>query len=84
MMRDAKALARGAALLRRRAAFDVGHAAPAAHLSALLAGYRGTPVAGNSICRLKPPSVVSSSSPSVFMSKRPIGMTRGSPSGRRS
>jgi len=46
MMRDAKAAARGAALLRRRAAFEAGHPAQAAHLSALLAGYRGAPVAG--------------------------------------
>lgn len=42
----AKSVARGAALLRRRAAFDSGHPAAAAHLSGVLAGYRGAPVAG--------------------------------------
>ncbi len=39
-------MARGAALLRRRVAFDAGHPAPAAYLSEVLAGYRGAPVAG--------------------------------------
>jgi 5-formyltetrahydrofolate cyclo-ligase len=45
-----KSATRGAALSRRRMAFDAamaaGHPAPAAYLSAVLAGYRGAPVAG--------------------------------------
>ena len=39
-----KAAARKAAFARRKTAFDAGHPAQAAYLSALLAGYRGVPV----------------------------------------
>ena len=41
-----KAAARAAAFARRKAAFETRPAAPAAHLSAVLAGYRGIPLAG--------------------------------------
>jgi 5-formyltetrahydrofolate cyclo-ligase len=43
---EAKAAARKAAFARRKAAQAAGHPAPAAHLSAVLAGYRGVPLAG--------------------------------------
>lgn len=43
---DIKAAARKAAFARRKAAFSAGHPAPAAHLSEVLAGYRGVPLAG--------------------------------------
>ena len=42
----AKAVARGAAFARRKAAHAAGHPTPAAYLSAVLAGYRGVPLAG--------------------------------------
>lgn len=41
-----KAAARTAAFVRRKAAFDAAHAAQAGHLSTVLAGYRGVPLAG--------------------------------------
>jgi 5-formyltetrahydrofolate cyclo-ligase len=41
-----KAEARKAAFARRKAAHGAGHPAPAAHLSAVLAGYRGVALAG--------------------------------------
>jgi len=41
-----KAAARKAAFARRKSAFDAGAPGAAAHLSAFLAGYRGTVVAG--------------------------------------
>jgi len=43
---EIKAAARRAAFARRRAAFDAGHPAQAAHLTALLAGFAGRPLAG--------------------------------------
>lgn len=43
---EIKAEARRAAFARRKAARDAGHPAPAARLSEVLAGYRGTPLAG--------------------------------------
>ena len=43
---ERKATARKAAFARRKAAHAVGHPAPAAHLSAVLAGHRGVPLAG--------------------------------------
>ncbi|QGX98829.1 5-formyltetrahydrofolate cyclo-ligase [Roseovarius faecimaris] len=43
---EIKAAARKAAFARRKAAFDAGHPAPAAHLSEVLAGYRGVPLSG--------------------------------------
>jgi len=42
----AKAAARKAAFARRKAAHAAGHPGPAAHLSAVLAGHRGVPLAG--------------------------------------
>jgi len=41
-----KAAARAAAFARRKAAFDARPAGQAAHLSGVLAGYRGVPLAG--------------------------------------
>lgn len=43
---ERKAAARKAAFARREAAFSAGHPAAAAQLSAVLAGYRGVPLAG--------------------------------------
>lgn len=43
---EVKAAARKAAFARRKAAFDAGHPAPAAHLRAVLAGHRGVPLSG--------------------------------------
>jgi len=41
---ELKAAARKAAFARRKAAYQAGHPAPAAHLSEVLAGYRGVPL----------------------------------------
>ncbi|MDA0963382.1 MAG: 5-formyltetrahydrofolate cyclo-ligase, partial [Proteobacteria bacterium] len=41
-----KAEARRAAFARRKAAHETRPPAPAAHLSAVLAGYRGVPLSG--------------------------------------
>jgi len=41
-----KTEARRAAFARRKVAFDAGHSSPAAHLSEVLAGYRGVATAG--------------------------------------
>lgn len=41
-----KAAARKSAFARRKAAHQAGHPSPAAHLSAVLAGHRGVPLAG--------------------------------------
>ena len=43
---ETKDAARKAAFARRKAAHTAGHPAPAAHLSAVLAGHRGVPLAG--------------------------------------
>ena len=43
---EIKAEARKAAFTRRKVAFDAGHPAQAAHLSEVLAGHRGVPLAG--------------------------------------
>lgn len=43
---EIKAAARKAGFARRKAAFEAGHAAQAAHLSEVLAGYRGVPLSG--------------------------------------
>jgi len=43
---ERKAAARREAFARRKAAHAAGHPAPAAHLAAVLAGYRGRPLAG--------------------------------------
>lgn len=43
---EQKAAARTAAFARRKAAHEAGHVGRAAHLSAVLAGYRGVPLAG--------------------------------------
>lgn len=43
---DHKAAARAAAFARRKAAYDARPPAQAAHLSSVLAGYRGVPLAG--------------------------------------
>ena len=43
---EIKAAARKAAFGRRKSAYETGHPAPAAHLSEVLAGYRGVPLSG--------------------------------------
>ncbi|MGB1208449.1 MAG: 5-formyltetrahydrofolate cyclo-ligase, partial [Paracoccaceae bacterium] len=43
---DAKAEARKAGFARRKAAYETARADQAAHLSGVLAGYRGVPLAG--------------------------------------
>jgi len=43
---ERKAAARKVAFARRKMAHAAGHSAPAAHLSAVLAGHRGVPLAG--------------------------------------